>query len=411
MKNKLNIAIFHFTFVYSGGGEKLVLEEAAGFEKLGHKVTVFAPVVDRRRCFPDLIKKVDVRTFLPHLPSFVPEWESFQIFLTCVLAPFFSFRFRKFDIILAANQPSPWIAFWVKLLFGVPYVSYLAQPTRFLYPRKIDREDGLIFVVKRPLSITSLLLMLVKPLAYLLDKVSIGYSNEILANGEYMKGVLEKVYSLKVVSCPAGAYPEKRIVNYESRMKGKLLIGKYIRKPYILITNRHFPQKRFEYAITSLPSALQVNPDVSLIITGGETSYTGKLKKLTKELSLEDRVFFLGLVKEQDLRRLYSNAAIYVYTAPQEDFGMGIIEAMAAGTPVVAWDRAGPSKIILNEKNGLLAKPLQVVDFAKKISLILSDKKLGSSLGLAGWLAAKEKYSYQRHCRLLEEAFFLNVEK
>jgi len=403
MRNKLNIAIFHFAFVYSGGGEKLVLEEAMGFEKLGHRVTVFAPVVDTKRCFPDLIKKVNIRTFLPHLPSFIPEWESFQIFLTCVLAPFFSFRFRKFDIIMAANQPSPWIAFWVKFIFGIPYVSYLAQPTRFLYPRKIDREDGLIFVVKRPLSITSFLLMLVRPLAYLLDKVSIRYSNQILANGEYMRNVLEKVYSVRVGSCPAGAYPEKRISSYELRMKGKLLIEKkYIRKPYILITNRHFPQKRFEYAITSLPSALQVNPDISLIVTGSETSYTSKLKKLIKELSLEDRVHFLGLVKGHDLRRLYLNAAIYVYTAPEEDFGMGIIEAMAAATPVVAWNNAGPKGIIINNQTGLLAEPLDLIDFSKKIYELVSNKKLAEKIGVEGWRGIIEKYSYQKHFDELE---------
>ena len=52
-ETKLRIAIFHLGFFYSGGGEKLVLEEIRGLRALGHEVTCFAPYVDRERCFPD----------------------------------------------------------------------------------------------------------------------------------------------------------------------------------------------------------------------------------------------------------------------------------------------------------------------------------------------------------------------
>src|SRR3989344_8702296 len=134
-KKKLKIAIFHLAFIYSGGGEKLVLEEATGLKKRGNDVFVFTSVINEKRCFPDVIRKSTIKTFLPQLPFIVPEHESFQILLSCIMAPFFAFRFRRFNVILAANQPSPWIAWWVKRFFGVAYVSYLAQPTRFLYPR------------------------------------------------------------------------------------------------------------------------------------------------------------------------------------------------------------------------------------------------------------------------------------
>lgn len=403
MNSKLKIAIFHLAFIYSGGGEKLVLEEAKGLKKLGHDVSIFTPVIDEKRCFPDVIKDFKIKTFLPTLPSIFPEHESFQILLTCVLIPFLAHRFRGFDVILAANQPSPWLAFWVKKLYGVPCIAYLAQPTRFLYPRKVDQETGLIFAGRLPFSPATYLMNLAKPLISWADKVSVKGADLVLANGEYMRAVLERTYGVKVVSCPAGAYPSGKPRIYADRLKGTLkVVDKKIQKPFLLITNRHFPQKRFEYAISSLPALLADYPDLSLAITGEETAYARELKILVKQLSLNGKVLFLGLVSEKDLTTLYQNCAVYLYTAPEEDFGMGIVEAMAQGAPVVAWDSAGPSKIIKDGKTGLLAKPFEIADYADKIARVLADKKIGEKLGKQAWEDVRANFAYENHIRILE---------
>lgn len=397
-KSRLKIAIFHLAFIYSGGGEKLVLEQARGLKKRGHQVATFTSVLDRKNCFPDVISEFPIRTFLPKLPSFIPEWQSFQILLSCVLIPIIAQHFKDFDVILAANQPSPWLAWVIKRMYKVPYIAYLAQPTRFLHPRKIDREVGLRFVRKGAFSPATFLMELAKPLVNWADQVSIKGADLVLANGEYVKGLLEKTYGIKVVSCPAGAYPAERIKNYEERIMGQIEVGGIIvKKPYILLTNRHFPQKRFEYAISALPAILKEHPEVSLVITGSETEYTKGLKVLVRQLSLEEKVLFLGFVGEKDLKKLYANAAVYVYTAPEEDFGMGMVEAMAHGTPVVAWDSAGPTGIVVDGKTGLLAKPYDVADFADKIRRLLSEVEFAKEIGRVGWREVKENLSYKRH--------------
>ena len=399
----MKIAISHLAFIYSGGGEKLVLEEAKGLTERGHQVSIFSPVMDRKNCFPDIIHKFDIRT-LPNLPSVIPQWEVFQVLLACVLAPALAFRFKAFDVILAANQPSLWLALWVKKFFGVPYVGYLAQPTRVLHQRKIDRETGLIFAKKWGFLPATYLMKLAKPLGNWIDKVSIKKADLVLANGEYARRVLEKTYKIKAVSCPAGAYPLTKSLNYSGRLRGFLKVnGKTVSKPYILLTNRHFPQKRFEYAITALPAILKKNPNLSLIITGGETDYTQNLKNLVKQLSLEEKVVFLGLVKEKDLDKLYFQAAVYVYTAPEEDFGMGMVEAMAHGVPVVAWNNGGPVGIVIDGKTGFLAKPFEVADFADKIAQLLDDKKLGERMGRAGFERVKKGFGWEKHITTLEK--------
>jgi glycosyltransferase involved in cell wall biosynthesis len=80
---------------------------------------------------------------------------------------------------------------------------------------------------------------------------------------------------------------------------------------------------------------------------------------LAAELKLTDAVLFLGAITEDELNRLYEGAAVYVYPAPEEDFGMGVIESMAKGVPVIAWNQAGPT-VTVGAGTGYLAEPLEV---------------------------------------------------
>ncbi|OGM02159.1 hypothetical protein A2115_01455 [Candidatus Woesebacteria bacterium GWA1_41_8] len=403
LKKKLKIAIFHLAFIYSGGGERLVLEEAKGLKEKGHSVEIFTSVLDKRACFPDTIGGFNIRTFLPDIPFIFDGHESFKIVMSCILAPLFAIKFRKFDVILAANQPSLWIAWVAKRLFSIPYVSYLAQPTRFLYMRKIDKKTGLFFSKKASDSFTAMVMHKAKRFIYWADKISIKSSNVVLANGDYIKAVLEKTYSIKAISCPAGAYPTSKVSDYRLRLRGKIAIGpSEITKPYLLLTNRHFSQKRFEYAVFALVALLGKYPNYSLVVAGKETDYTNEVKRLVARLDLTSKVKFLGYVKEKELNILYSNAAVYLYTAPEEDFGMGVIEAMAKGTPVVAWNNAGPTGIVRNGIDGLLAKPFETSDFSQKVLRIASNNRFAQKVAQAGLESVKKRFTYEKHLKTLE---------
>lgn len=399
-EKKLKIAIFHLGFFFSGGGEKLVLEEARGLKRKGHDVDIFAPVVDSRRCFPDLLKKISIKKLFLPLPFYFPLRDFIAITASIVVVPLTFWRYSKYDVFLGANQPGPLICFILSKILGKPYIIYLAQPTRIIYPRDVDREVGF---GKGSFDLFYTITKIFYPIVKQIDELSIKNASKILANGDYISGILEKTYSVKVVSCPAGCYPEDKSFPQINRFRGKLVVGKRkIEKPYILLTNRHFPQKKFDYIISSLPFILKKILNVRLVITGGETFYTFYLKALAGQLGIESYVYFLGLVSEAKLAELYKNAAVYVYTAPQEDFGMGVIEAMAAGTPVVAWRSGGPSTTVVHGKIGFLAKPFDLADFTKKVIMLLKDRKLNRKFGKQ----AKKRswdFSYQRHIASLEK--------
>ena len=142
---------------------------------------------------------------------------------------------------------------------------------------------------------------------------------------------------------------------------------------------------------------LEEYPDVRLAIAGRRTSHTLDLMKLSKKLGIEDKISFIGEVHGKDLTLLYSEAAVYAFPPPQEDFGLGPIEAMACMTPVVAWDYAGPKETIVNGVTGYKAKPYDLTDFAEKILKILENPDLRAKLGKSAIAHVLKKFTWEKH--------------
>ncbi len=397
------IAVFHCGFTYSGGGERIVIEEVLGLRRRGFAVECYAPTVDATRCYPDLIGQVRVRTFLPQLPRWFPYREAIQMAAASLLMPLYAWRFRGVDAIVGCNQPSAWIAWWAARLIDVPYVVYLNQPNRLVYPRSIDRETG--WVANADYRLLAAIVLRATRFVAWADRRSVQEADQLLVNGDYIGDIIRGIYRREALDCPAGChvaasgYP----LDEAARFSGGLTINGYpIRRPYILLTNRHYPQKRFDLVIRAMEEVRKRHPRVQLIIPGPATSHTAVLQTLTRELELDDAVLFLGAIKEEELNRLYEGAAVYVYPAPEEDFGMGVIESMAKGVPVVAWNQAGPT-VTVSPGTGYLAEPLEVADYAAGISSLLDDPAANQATGQRAFEWAR-KFDWERHIDTLERA-------
>jgi glycosyltransferase 2 family protein len=395
------IAVFHCGFTYSGGGERIVIEEVLGLRRRGFKVECYAPTVDASRCYPDLIGEVHVRTFLPQLSRWFPYREAVQMAAASLLMPLYAWRFRGVDAIVACNQPSAWIAWWAARLIDVPYVVYLNQPNRLVYPRSIDRETG--WVANADYRLLAAIVLRATRFVAWADRRSVQEADQLLVNGDYIGDIIRTTYRRDAIDCPAGChvatsgYPLPR----EARFSGGLTVNGYpIRRPYVLLTNRHYPQKRFDLAIRAMAEVRKRHSKVQLVIPGPATAHTAILRALVTELGLSEAVVFLGPITEGELHKLYEGAAVYVYPAPEEDFGMGVIEAMAKGVPVVAWNQAGPT-VTVGPGTGHLAEPLDVSDYADGISKLLNDP-VGNQVTGERAFAWARRFDWGRHLDTLQ---------
>lgn len=407
-KRKPKITIFHCGFIYSGGGERIVLEQAKGLMRRGYDVEVYAPTLDKKRCYPELVRQVGVKTFFTSFFNKIPYRNALRMLASSIFAPVLSARFKDTDIFIGANQPGSWIAFCMAKVLNKPYLVYLNQPNRIVYPRPVDveyewasTETDYQFLYK--------FFQIIKPVLSILDKISIRSANNLLVNGEHIGTAIENVYAKRTINTPAGAYSyslEKLFLNPHTAYKGKIKVaGKVINKPFLLITNRHDPQKRFDFVISAMSHVSKEFKNVSLVIPGPFTKHTKQLNKQAKDLGLEENILFLGKISEKDLQKLYRHATIYCYPSPEEDFGLGPIEAGGWGVPTVAWNHGGPTVTVEHGVTGFLAKPYNVDDFAAAILKLLNNQKLRAKMGKAAWKRTKDTFSWDSHINILENSF------
>jgi alpha-1,3/alpha-1,6-mannosyltransferase len=151
--------------------------------------------------------------------------------------------------------------------------------------------------------------------------------------------------------------------------------------PYLLSLNRYERKKDVALVIESFAAyALKMkgaSKSVSLVIAGGydprvkeNVEYHDELVRLAESLKVSKRVTFLKNVSDSERKGLLANAAAVIYSPQGEHFGIVPCEAMALGTPVVAWNNGGPTESVVHDQTGYLCNDR--ADFATNIHKILS---------------------------------------
>lgn len=105
-----------------------------------------------------------------------------------------------------------------------------------------------------------------------------------------------------------------------------------------------------------------------------------KLKELSADLNVDQRVVFMG--KVNNIEDIYLTSSVFAFTSSSEGFPNAIGEAMAAGLPVVAFDCvAGPSEMIRDNHNGFLVPLFDYKHFSEKLELLMKDEDLRNTFG------------------------------
>ncbi|ELQ6185175.1 glycosyltransferase, partial [Cronobacter turicensis] len=142
--------------------------------------------------------------------------------------------------------------------------------------------------------------------------------------------------------------------------------------PYFLCVGRLENQKQFSHAIQAFSLLQKNHPEMKLIIIGKGSLYDS-LKDQVRQLNLISSVVFEGF--RSDVEEYYYNAKATLLTSKYEGFPNVLLESLALGTPVVAYDcPSGPSEIIIEGTNGYLISNGAVNDMAIGMQHILNNK-------------------------------------
>jgi phosphatidylinositol alpha-mannosyltransferase len=156
----------------------------------------------------------------------------------------------------------------------------------------------------------------------------------------------------------------------------------------ILWVNRLDPQKGFGVMVDAFARLARDLDDVSLLVVGQGRDRVA-LRSLPRQA--RNRVVPLGTVPHDDLPRYHAAADVFCSPAVgQESFGIVLVEAMAAGVPVVATDIPGYREVVRDGEDGLLVRPNDPEALAGAIRRILSAPELASTLAAAGRARASD---------------------
>ncbi len=161
------------------------------------------------------------------------------------------------------------------------------------------------------------------------------------------------------------------------------------------------PQKGVTYFLQAA-AMLAGDYNVNFVVIGDGPLHR-QLEEEALSLGIRDKVVFTG--ERDDVPFLLPALDVFVLSSLTEGFPLTILEALAAGRPVVATRVGGVPEIIRDNINGLLVEPADPAGLAIAVASLLSDSDKAAAIGQAGKALVKEKFTAAVMVRKVEEEY------
>lgn len=235
------------------------------------------------------------------------------------------------------------------------------------------------------------------PIHKFIIKYNLKKADCILSTSNVMKIETEKYTNKPIEVTPFGVDINK-------------FIPKKVEKEEIVIGTIKTLEEKYgvEYLIKAFKEVKERNKDLELKLRiGGTGSQTDYLKELTKKLSIEKEVDFLGFVQPENVVKEFQNFDLAVFPSilDSESFGVAAVEAEACGVPVVVSDVGGLMESTKPNVTSLVAKKKSVEDLADKIENLVLNKELREKMGNDARKFVEENYNLEDNFNHVNEIY------
>lgn len=289
-----------------------------------------------------------------------------------------------FDLTLAFfSVPCGFLAWLLKKQFKMPYVVSLRGADVPGYSERFT----LLYKILTPLiekiwQEAASVIANSQGLKDLARKTNPAQKIEIIPNGIDTQQFRPSLYDFGGEASKMGLNPPKSFTDFQ-----------------ILCITRITPRKGVRYLIEAFHQLSKKYSNLNLQIVG-EGNEKANLEKLVKELGMEKQVNFVGLVPHEKLPAYYQSAGVYVLPSLNEGMSNSMLEALAAGLPLLATDTGGTEELITDGVNGFVLKMKNAEDIAEKLEILINDEELRKKMGAEsrrkaenmGWQHVAEKY-------------------
>jgi colanic acid/amylovoran biosynthesis glycosyltransferase len=170
---------------------------------------------------------------------------------------------------------------------------------------------------------------------------------------------------------------------------------------------RFVDKKAPYYTIIAFEQVLREFPDIDLIM-GGDGPLLNCCKNIARYFGIESKVQFPGVLDRQSYINHFKNSLCYVQHSVTADNGdkegtpVIILEASAAGLPVISTRHGGISDVIIEGETGFLVDEHDVQGMAEKMIYILKNRNRAREMGTAGKANVKMNFSMSKHINKLK---------
>ncbi len=156
-------------------------------------------------------------------------------------------------------------------------------------------------------------------------------------------------------------------------------------KKVILFGGRLSAAKGGDKAIEALVKIVDRVPNAVLLVAGRVDEYTERMQKEAEKLGLGGRLIFTGWISEHEMKFAYACAdVVLVPSVIFDSLPRLVVEAMAAGRPVVGTCYGGASEIVVDGETGYVIDPHHIDEMAEKVIDLLLDEEKSKRFGEAG---------------------------
>lgn len=389
VRTPLRIAFLHPRLGF-GGAERLVVNAARHLQSAGHRVTIFTTAYDPQHGFAAGGDPLDIRV----RGGFLPERTWFGLAALCsvgrmsYLALSAASSTERFDLVFCDLVPH--VVPLLKRISSAKVLFYCHFPDQLLAPQRGGVHQPYRTWLAR------------------LEASGMRAADRVVVNSRFTESMVRRTFASQISSdmtldllYPAAV--DERDLHSDVAADD----SERVHTSMILSVNRFERQKRLDLAVEALrlmrdrlPAA--VFATVRLVMTGAydariaeHRAVLGELETLVQQYQLADHVTLTPCCSEAQRRAWLARCRCVIYTPSEEHFGLGPVEAMAAGRAVVGVASGGLLETVRHEETGLLCAPTAAA-FADALSRLMLAPEEADRMGRAGRQHVSATFSLAR---------------
>lgn len=186
--------------------------------------------------------------------------------------------------------------------------------------------------------------------------------------------------------------------------RARLALGLKETDEVIVNVGRHEYQKGQTYLLEAMAELFPRHPKLVLLIAGKQGTLSNQLSQRCASLGVNGIVRFLG--HRVDVPEILASADLFAFPSLFEGMPGAVIEAMALGLPVVAFDIPALREVVEPNHNALLVPPASFIELAHAISELLNDRSKCATFGKRSREIFEERFTLDRSAAGMIELYF-----